>query len=172
MSLGSEADLLAAYRAYSGELFGVAFRGLRDRGLAEDAVQETFVRAWRSADRFDPSRGSVRTWLFVMLRSVLADQRRRRASRPLEVGASDELVLQDLASPDAFDAALLAWQVEEALRRMTPEHREVLVEIRLRGRTQVELAATLGVPVGTIKSRVHYALQALRLLLDEQGVTP
>ena len=86
MTLDSEAGLRAAYRAHAGELFSVALRGLADRGSAEDAVQETFLRAWRSADRYDPTLGSERTWLFAILRSVVIDTRRRQAVRPAVVG--------------------------------------------------------------------------------------
>jgi RNA polymerase sigma-70 factor (ECF subfamily) len=172
VSLTSEADFRAAYRAHSRELYAVALRGLNDRGMAEDAVQETFIRAWRAADRYDPSRGSPRTWLFAILRSVVIDQHRRLAARPHETGAAAEDELANLASPDALESAIVGWQVEQALRRLSPEHRQVLVELRLRGRAQAELAQSLGVPVGTIKSRVHYALLALRVLLEEQGVTP
>lgn len=171
MSLGSDAGVRAAYQAHAGELFGVALRGLADRGLAEDAVQETFVRAWRASDRFDPSLGSLRTWLFAILRSVILDQHRRMASRPPLADASAIGKQQAGTSYEDIDAAILAWQVEEALRRLSPEHRQVLVETRLRGRSHAELAQELRIPVGTVKSRAHYALRALRLALEEQGVT-
>ena len=168
MSLRSDADVRAAYDAYAGQLYGVALRGLADRGTAEEAVQETFVRAWRASARFDPNRASLRTWLFVILRSVIADLRRQQAARaPLTYGCDE---CAEMTNPDDADAALLGWQVEEALRRLSPEHREVLVETRLRGRPHADLAAELHVPVGTIKSRIHYALRALRLALEEQGV--
>lgn len=168
MSLRSDADVRAAYDAYAGQLYGVALRGLADRGMAEEAVQETFVRAWRSSARFDPNRATLRTWLFVILRSVIVDLRRQQAVRAPLTNRGDGGV--ELADPEDVDTALLGWQVEEALRRLSPEHRQVLVETRLRGRSYADLAAELNVPVGTIKSRVHYALRALRLALEEQGV--
>ena len=71
---------------------------------------------------------------------------------------------------DDIDEAILGWQAEEALRRLSPDHRSVLVEIRLRGRSVAEVAAEMGVPTGTVKSRMHYALRAFRLALEEQGV--
>lgn len=166
MSLDTPDAVQAAYHAHAGELFGVALRGLDDRGLAEDAVQETFLRAWRSRDRFDPALGSLRTWLFAILRGVVIDTLRRQRVRPVVAEASQP----EVAAADDIDAAILGWQVEEALRRLSPEHREVLVEVRLRGRSQADLARRLGVPVGTVKSRAHYALRALRLALEEQGV--
>lgn len=171
MTLDSEAGLRAAYNAHAGELFSVALRGLADRGSAEDAVQETFLRAWRAADRFDPSIGSERTWLFAILRSVVIDARRRQAVRaPVTPDPDSAAVVAVPSTRDDIDEAILGWQAEEALRRLSPEHRAVLVEIRLRGRTVAEVAAETGVPAGTVKSRMHYALRAFRLALEEQGV--
>ena len=140
-------------------------RSLGDRGLAEEAVQEIFLRAWRSADRFDPEIASLRTWLFVIARTTVIDIERDRASRRsvVAIGEVDE------ASEEPFARALEAWQVEEALRRISVQHREVLVETYYRGRPYAEVAADLGIPEGTVKSRAYYALRALRLALEEMG---
>ena len=170
MTLHSEAGLRAAYEAHAGELFSVALRGLADRGSAEDAVQETFLRAWRAADRYDPAIASERTWLFAILRSVVIDARRRQALRaPVAPDPDRGSVVGDHGGGD-IEEAILGWQAEEALRRLSPEHRRVLVEVRLRGRAVADVADELGVPVGTVKSRMHYALRAFRLALEEQGV--
>jgi len=162
-SLTREAGVREAYAAHAGELYGFAIRSLRDPGLAEEAVQDTFLRAWRAGDRFDPELGSLRTWLFAILRNVVIDLGRARASRPT-VGA-------ELPEPahEPFESLLLNWQVEEALRRIGEQHRRVLVETYLRGRPYAEVAAELAVPEGTIKSRVYYGLRALRNALEEMG---
>ena len=76
------------------------------------------------------------------------------------------------AAPDHIDAVIAQWQVEEAMRRLSPEHRQVLVEVRLKGRSIEDLAQELRIPGGTVKSRAHYALRALRLALEELGVQP
>ena len=81
-ALTDEGAVREAYAAHSGELYGFAVRSLRDPGLAEEAVQETFLRAWRAGDRYDPELGSLRTWLFAILRSVVIDLGRARAARP------------------------------------------------------------------------------------------
>lgn len=158
----------AAYAAHGAELYGFASNALGDRALAEEAVQETFLRAWRAAERFDPAIASLRTWLFAILRNVLIDLARARAARPplAETQPGSEPVDPE----DALDRAMLAWQVEEALRRLGQEHRRVLVEVYYRGRPYAEVAAHLGIPEGTVKSRVYYALRALRLALEEMGV--
>jgi len=152
-----------AYAAHATELYGFAVRSLGDPGLAEEAVQETFLRAWRAGDRFDPQIGSLRTWLFAILRNVVIDLGRARAARPGVAESGIE------PSVEPFDEALLSWQVEEALRRIGDQHRRVIVETFYRGRPYAELAKELGVPEGTVKSRVYYGLRALRVALEEIG---
>lgn len=168
-TLREEPGLRAAYAAHGGALYGFAVRSLGDAGLAEEAVQETFLRAWRHSDRFDPEVASLRTWLFAICRHVIIDLARRRAVRPpvadvipADGGPADET--------DEVDRALVAWQVEEALRRIGEDHRRVLVEVYYRARPYAEVAGEFGVPVGTVKSRVYYGLRALRLALEEMGV--
>jgi RNA polymerase sigma-70 factor, ECF subfamily len=157
----------AAYAAHGPELYRFALRALGDVGLAEEAVQTTYVRAWRNADRFDDDLGSLRTWLFAIIRNVIIDLARARRVRPAIT--SDGVAPDDGHADNDMDRLLLSWQVEEALRRLSDEHRTVLVETYYRARPQAEVAAELGVPVGTIKSRVYYALRQLRLALEELG---
>ena len=162
-ALTRERDVREAYSAHAGELYGFAMRSLGDAGLAEEAVQETFVRAWRAGKRFDPEIGSLRTWLFAILRNVVIDLGRARAARP---GVAKEGIEPTV---EPIEDSLLAWQVEEAMRRIGDQHRRILVETYYRGRPYAEVAADLGIPVGTVKSRVYYALRALRIALEEIG---
>jgi RNA polymerase sigma-70 factor (ECF subfamily) len=162
-ALKRERDVREAYAAHSGELYGFAVRSLGDAGLAEEAVQETFVRAWRAGDRFDPQIASLRTWLFAILRNVVIDLGRARAARPRVADGGAE------PSVEPLEQALLSWQIEEAMRRIGEDHRHVLVETHYRGRPYAEVAAELGVPEGTVKSRVYYGLRALRVVLEEMG---
>jgi len=166
--LDEEDGVRAAYRAYGAELFGFAVRSLGDHGLAEEAVQETFLRAWRAADRFDPSIAPLRTWLYSIMRNVVIDLTRARAVRPSVTSAAPAIV----EGPDAYEAALVSWQVEEGLRRLGADHRQILVETYYRARPYAEVASELGIPEGTVKSRVYYALRALRLALEEMGWEP
>ena len=163
-ALTRERDVREAYAAHSGELYGFAMRSLGDAGLAEEAVQETFLRAWKAGERYDPEIGSLRTWLFAILRNVVIDLGRARASRP-RVGPESGIE----PSVEPLEQALLAWQVEEAMRRIGDDHRKVLLETHFRARPYSEVAEELGVPEGTIKSRVYYGLKALRVAMEEMG---
>lgn len=153
---------------YGGGLRLFAYRALGDWETAEEVLQDTLVRAWRAADRFDPERANAGTWLYAIARNLIIDQHRRRASRPQAVEAeADALPDED---PSALDRALEAWQVADALRQLSPDHRTALMETYYRGASIGQAARKLGVPPGTVKSRVHYALRNLRLVLEERGV--
>ena len=161
-----DADLRLLYDAHAGELFGFAVRTLGDRGAAEDLVQEVFLRAWLRAETYRPELGPVRAWLFGIARNLAIDAARARAVRPaLAEDRSDETGALDQELERIEQRVVLA----EALGRLTPDHRRALVEVAIRERTVNEAAALLGVPPGTIKSRLFYALKALRLALEELG---
>lgn len=155
------------HAGYAGPLFVFALRRLGDRRSAEEAVQDTLVRAWRHASRFDPDRGSLSAWLFTIARNVTTDRLRRQAVRP-EAPAEVEDV--ELSEAD-IDRAIEAWQLAEALHALSREHREAILTVHYLGFTVHEAAERLDLPEGTVKSRVFYGLKALRLHLEEQGVT-
>jgi RNA polymerase sigma-70 factor (ECF subfamily) len=166
-------SLRALYRTYAGELLGFALNALSDRETAEEIVQETFTRAWRHADRYDASRGSVRTWLYQITRHAIIDSRRRASARPvLARGDSDGAALEEIAGGPSIDQAMLGWQVAAALGRLSPEHRQVIRLAHVRGMSVREISKACNLPEGTVKSRTWYALRSLRLVLEEMGVTP
>ena len=159
----------ALYRTYSGELFGFALNRLRDRGLAEEVVQDVFMRVWRHAHDYDATRGSVRTWLYGIARNAIIDSHRRASVRPAL--ATYETNDDHSGTTDAvLENALLRWQVSAALERLTDEHRQVIRLAHFNGLTLREIAERTGLPLGTVKSRTSYALRALRLALEEMGV--
>jgi RNA polymerase sigma-70 factor, ECF subfamily len=162
-SLSSDDGIHAAVSAHSAELYGFACRALGDEALADDAVQEVFVRAWRAGDRFDPEIGTLRSWLFAILRNVIVDLARSRKARPVTDAAAEGTV------EDQIDGVLRSWLVEEALQRLTAEHRRAVVEVYYRGRPARDVAAELGVPDSTVRTRLFYGLRAMRLALDELG---
>jgi RNA polymerase sigma-70 factor (ECF subfamily) len=166
--LGRDERLLRTlYTEHGGPLLGYAERLTGgDRQQAEDVVQETLIRAWRNAERLEA--GSARPWLFRVARNIAIDRARARRSRIADAPAD---VVEAVAGPDDLDSALLAWQIADALRSLSPDHRRVTVEVYYRGRSVAEAADVLGVPRGTVQSRTFYALRALRVALEERGVT-
>lgn len=168
--LRDEDDMRAAYDAHGAELYRFALRQLGDEGAARDVVQEVFLQAWRSANRFDPSVASLRVWLFAITRNTVVDQVRRRRARPVSPVLGGTLDDRGAVVADFSDNVMLTWILEEAMHRLSPEHRDAVVETYLRGRPHDEVAREFGVPAGTVRSRVFYGLKALRLAMDEIGV--
>jgi RNA polymerase sigma-70 factor (ECF subfamily) len=165
-----EDGMRTLYRTYGPELYGFAVNSLGDRGLAEEVVQDVFTRVWRHAESFDPSRASFRTWLYGITRNAIIDVKRRSAVRPSLATAPAEL--DEAAGDESIERALLAWQVSAALERLTPEHRQVIRLAHFQGLRLREIAEQTGLPLGTVKSRVSYALRGMRLALEEMGVEP
>lgn len=137
-----------------------------DRGRAEDVVQETLFRAWRRPAVLAQQQASARGWLFTVARNIVVDEWRAGQRRPT---TSSELLPEPL-EPDTTDTALQSIMLTEAMSRLSHDHRSVLLECYFRGCTAGQAAVRLSVPVGTVKSRLHYALHALRLVLEEMGV--
>jgi RNA polymerase sigma-70 factor (ECF subfamily) len=138
-----------------------------DRTRAEDVVQETLLRAWRHPRVLDQSQGSARAWLFTVARRIAIDGWRSATSRS-EVSTDAP---PERSVGDGTDRVLQGWLVAEALGELSVRHREVLILCFFDGHSVADAAARLGVAEGTVKSRTHYALRALRLVLEEKGVT-
>jgi RNA polymerase sigma-70 factor (ECF subfamily) len=152
---------------HSAALWGYCVRLTgNDRVRAEDVVQETLLRAWRHFSVLDETQGSVRAWLFTVARNIVIDEWRSRRTRDVTVADVPEP-----ADPgDTTDQLLLSWVVADAVTKLSSEHRAVLLECYYRGLSVADAARHLGIPEGTVKSRTHYALRALRLALEEMGV--
>jgi RNA polymerase sigma-70 factor (ECF subfamily) len=145
-------------REHRGALTSYAARLLGDHHLAEDIAQEALLRAWPHAERLYSTEGSVRGWLRTVVRNLVIDRMRSPAVR-YETGHGPT---EESTARDDTEAVLAAIDSVRLLRGLSPEHREVLVHTYLCGRTLDETAGILGVPVGTVKSRRHYALRTLR----------
>lgn len=138
-----------------------------DRHWAEDVVQETMLRAWRQAAGLDASVPSMMPWLSTVARRIVIDEHRARSVRPQEVNPEP---LEFIPGRDHVESMLRSLVVAEAVRALSPTHREVVIETVLRDRTVKEVAAELNIPAGTVKSRVHYAVRALRAALAKAVV--
>jgi RNA polymerase sigma-70 factor (ECF subfamily) len=154
--------------AHGSALLGFALSELQgDRQAAEDIVQETMLRAWQHADAAG-ALAAPRSWLFTIAHRLVIDRWRRRSARPEEV--TDEQ-LRYVGVRDHSDAALAGIVVREALSGLSEKYQAVIVHVYLDGRSVQETAAALGIPPGTVKSRLHSAVRALRAALEAKGAT-
>ncbi len=161
-----EVPIAELYRRYGKRLYRFGLQVLENNGLAEEMVQECFVRLWRTAERFDASRGSVGAYLFVIARSTAADIRKRPSSRPLTPVEEAQVPPQ----PDSVDQILDSLIVREAFETLGSGHAQVLQLAQEEGLTQSQIAARLGLPLGTVKTRTFHGLRALRAALAERDV--
>jgi RNA polymerase sigma-70 factor, ECF subfamily len=153
------------YRRYAGRLYRSGIQLLGDAGHAEELVQECFVRLWRTAGRFDISRGTVAAYMFVIARSIAGDLRKRPSSRPLTPVDDAQIPAQ----PDSADRIVETLMVRDAMESLSPAHREVLSLVLEEGLTQAQIAGRLNLPLGTVKTRMFHGLRALRTALAERG---
>jgi RNA polymerase sigma-70 factor (ECF subfamily) len=176
LAAGDAAALGLVYDRYGSAVFALVARILGDRQAAEDLLQEVFVRVWQRAATYQSTRGKPLTWVLGIAHNLAIDEVRRRQRRPVEADGRDEAgeiaAFQTLAAADA-DPAELAWervrrdQILAALGQLPPAQR-VLIELAyFEGYTQSQLAARLGEPLGTIKTRMRLAAQKLRELLRD-----
>lgn len=162
---GDAVALRELYRAFERPLYTLGIRWLHDAQLAEELVQEVTVRIWRRASTFDPARGAAGSWIFGVARNVAADLARSRTRQPVPMSeiASD-------AEPWDQDAAWQGWQVSRAMRRLPIEQQRILELAYVHRYTQSEIAETLGIPLGTVKTRLYKALKTLRGSFEEMGI--
>jgi RNA polymerase sigma-70 factor (ECF subfamily) len=168
MSAGQkEAALQRLHGRHGAELWRFAMRLTHDREVAEDVVQEVLLRAWKDpllGKRSDPA---ARAWLFTTSRNLIIDRWRSAASR-------HEYRTEDAPDPSEADATSIVldrWLIAEALTSLSLEHRTVIAAAYFEGRSVADIATRLQIPEGTVKSRLHYGLRTLRLVLQEKGVT-
>lgn len=158
------------YDEHADALWRYALRLTGDRARAEDVVQETLLKAWRHPHVTADADRSARAWLFTVARNMIIDERRsarwrNEASEPVPEDVADR------ASAEEVDTALNRILLSTALGQLSEEHRAVVRRAYYQGWTTAQISADLGIPEGTVKSRLHYAMRALRLGLQEMGVT-
>jgi RNA polymerase sigma-70 factor (ECF subfamily) len=165
---GTHAELLRAlHDAHGPALFRYVLRMTSDHSFAEDVVQESLLRAWKNPSILENSDEAVRAWVFTVARNLVIDD--RRSARHGREIVTDEP--PDVPSPDKTESILDAWLLSDALLSLSLEHRGAVVSTYYLGHTVAEIARQQGIPEGTVKSRLHYALRSLRLALQERGIT-
>lgn len=159
---GDEEAVAAVYDRYSGAVFSLSLRILGDRGLAADATQQTFVKAWRAAETFDPKRDFA-PWIYSIARRTAIDvYRKERRATPTEL---DEVPIDG----PSFEATWEAFEVRAAVDQLHDDEREIVYLSHFAGLTQTEIAKKLDIPVGTVKSRSHRAHKSLLEKLSHFG---
>jgi RNA polymerase sigma-70 factor, ECF subfamily len=175
----SDTDALAQlYDRYSQAIYSLCLRIVRDRPAAEELTQEVFVRLWRSAASFEPGKGRVSTWLLRIAHNLALNEIRRRQSRPAIAPDTDwEVESARLSDPSVEgDPALSTWlreraeTIRQALAQLPQAQRQAIELAFFGGLSQAEIAAALGDPLGTVKSRIRTGMQRLRELLIAAGI--
>ncbi|HEV7146017.1 MAG TPA: sigma-70 family RNA polymerase sigma factor [Pedococcus sp.] len=162
-----EVVLRALHDRHAAELWRFALRLTRDPQAAEDIVQEALLRAWRDPALATRGDAQARAWLFTVVRNLVIDRWRSAASRH-EVGVTDFV---EAGESDRSAEVLDRWLIADALTSLSHQHRQVIASAYYEGRSVAEIAAEMRIPEGTVKSRLHYGLRSLRLVLQEKGVT-
>lgn len=162
---GDEAAFGALYDRFARPLYALGLRWLQDIEDAEELVNDTLIRAWRQADRFDPTLGRAGAWLFGIARHVATDRLRSRGRRPGPAGEGG----RDPVGHLDVDALAEAWEIAAALERLPAVQREVLLLAYRDDLSQSQIAEVLGVPLGTVKSRTFHALRGMAGLLEPIG---
>jgi RNA polymerase sigma-70 factor, ECF subfamily len=162
------------YEAYGPAVYGFVHRRTCDPELSREIVQDVMTSVWRSAPRFDGSRGSFRSWVFQIARNAVTDAGRRNSRRPfvttsLSPEADGPLAVAQPVEDDV-DAFVRNWLITSALERLPADHRAVVDLVYFRQLKVAEAAVHLGIPEGTVKSRCFYAVQNLRTAFHELGV--
>jgi len=166
--LCSERRMAAAHAAYHARLLARARRIVVDPYLAEDVVQEAFLRAWRSCSSFDPAGGPLVNWLLVITANIAIDMVKARVRRP-PLASGPVVDNAPAAGIDDIELLVLRWQLRHALCGIGAHHRDAVVETVLRGRPHADVAAELGISPGTLRARVHYGIRRLRRVLETDG---
>jgi len=162
-----DALLRALHQAYARPLQSYVVRMTGDHALAQDVVQEAMVRAWKHPEVLAREQDATRAWLYTVVRNLVIDD--RRSARHTRERTVDQT--PDGVQPDESQSVLDTWLVSDALAQLSAEHRAVVVGAYYGGRSVAELAREHQIPEGTVKSRLHYGLRALRLALQERGVS-
>jgi len=161
------------YERYERPIYTFAYRIVKDTMLAEEVVQELFLRLWNAAAKYDPTQGKLSSWMFTLTRNIAIDGLRRRQARTAQqVVESEQLnrtADEEADTATAVEASMIGEQVREAMRQLGPDQHQVVELIYFEGYTQQEVSERYNIPLGTVKSRVRLAMKALKSRLRGMG---
>ncbi|WP_424768241.1 RNA polymerase sigma factor [Paenibacillus sp. sgz302251] len=166
ISNGDAAALTRLYDRYEKTVYAFAYRFVGDAMLAEEIVQELFMRIWNHASRYDAAHGKVSTWMFAITRNIAIDQLRKRQNRTA-IQTMDEAPLETLVDADGtpeeqYDKKWVGEKVKDAIQQLNDDQRQVLDLIYYQGYTHQEVSENKGIPLGTVKSRIRLAMKHLK----------
>ncbi len=164
---GDQQAIASLYDEYAPSLYGIVLRIVRSEGLAQDVVQDAFVKAWRNGSRYDASKGTLFTWLLNIARNTAIDKTR---SLGYQKAAKSEALQPELENDRRFSTgtAIDGIGLREMVHKLEKKYRTVVELAYFQGYTQQEIAAALELPLGTVKSRVRIAVRELRKIFGEQ----
>jgi RNA polymerase sigma-70 factor, ECF subfamily len=161
------------YKRYERPIYTFAYRIVKDAMLAEEVVQELFMRIWNSAERYDAGQGLLSSWMFTVTRNLAIDALRRRQTRTSQqVTEAEQLNREPDPEPDTgaiATANIVGEQVRSAIKTLSDDQQEVMELIYFNGYTQQEVSEKCDIPLGTVKSRVRLAMKALKTQLEDIG---
>jgi RNA polymerase sigma-70 factor, ECF subfamily len=158
--------LAALYDRYGRLVFSVALRVVQDHGAAEEITQDVFLRCWRNAERYQPTQGSLVSWLLSIAHNRAIDELRSRRGKDQRREISDLAILPQATFDSGFDDALLRTEIQQALQTLPPAQRDVIELIFWGGLTRREVAERLQLPLGTVHTRLRLGMSKLRDLLE------
>jgi RNA polymerase sigma-70 factor, ECF subfamily len=157
------ADGIAAlYDRYGRLVFSMALRVVQDRGAAEEITQDVFMRCWRNLDRYQPSQGSLASWLLSITHNRAIDELRSRRGKDARREISDDELQPQAAIDPGFDEALLRGEIQQALLLLPAAQRDVIELVFWNGLTRREIAERLRLPLGTVHTRLRLGMEKLR----------
>lgn len=165
---GDENALRKLYRAFERPLYTLGIRWLHDQALAEELVQEVTLRIWRRARNFDPAKGAAGSWIFGVARNVASDLGRAKERTPTPV---EDPIVAITAEPWNEESSWQQWQIATAVQNLPVEQQKIIHLAYVLQFTQSEIAKALGIPLGTVKTRLYQGLRSLRPMLAEIGIT-